>query len=172
MADCYGCPYRWHDEDCEYCGAKGDEIIDGKSYKKENCSYYKEYMAARGKPVTSSSSSSSSSYSSSSSEGCGKGCGIVVAIAVIIVAIAVGVVYIPQIFRPSEKAPASQQATAVVVGVNHALNMRDAASQDSKVITTIPKGETVTIIEMGTEYHLVQYGEHQGYCAAECLEIK
>lgn len=59
MADCYGCPYRWHDEDCEYCSAKGDEIIDGKSYKKENCSYYKEYLASK--------SASNSSYSSSSS---------------------------------------------------------------------------------------------------------
>lgn len=170
MADCYGCPYRWHDEDCEYCGARNDAIIDNKSYKKENCAYYKEYMAARGKPVTSSSSSSSSSYSSS--EGCGKGCAIVVAIAIIIVAIAVGVVYVPQLFRPSEKAPASQQATAVVVGVSHAIYMRGAASQDSKVIATIPKGETVTVIEIGTEYHLVQYGEYQGYCAAEYLEIK
>lgn len=172
MADCYGCPYRWHDEDCEYCGAKGDEIIDGKSYKKENCSYYKEYMAARGTPVSSSNSSSTSSYSSSSSEGCGKGCGIVVAIAIIIVAIAVGVTFVPRFFMKSEKATVSQQATAVVVNVNSALNMRDAASQNSKVIATIPKGETVIVVEMGTDYHRVQYGEYLGYCAAECLEIK
>lgn len=169
MADCYGCPYRWHDEDCEYCSAKGDEIIDGKSYKKENCSYYKEYMAAKGKPV-SSSSSSSSSYSGSS--GSGVGCGI--AIFVIVVIIAAIYTFAPMIFGGEEdnRPTASQQATAVVCNVNHALNMRDAKSQNSNVIATIPKGEKVIILEMGTDYHYVQYGEHKGYCAADCLEIQ
>lgn len=34
------CLYHWHDEDCEYCHAIGDEIIDTKSYSYSTCSYY------------------------------------------------------------------------------------------------------------------------------------
>lgn len=131
-------------------------------------------MASKGSPVTSSlsssSSSSSSSYSSSSGSGCG--CGVVIIIAVIIMAIAAGVTFIPNIFGGRKEKAASQVATAVVYNVNYSLNMRDAASGDSNVITTIPKGETVQILELGTDYHYVQYGEYQGYCAAECLQIQ
>ncbi len=245
MADCYGCPYRWHDEDCEYCSAKGDEIIDGKSYKKETCSYYKEYMASKGKSTSSSSSSSyptgssggidpkkggkcwsckycedigtpdgpgeyyrkcnksgheyldtckfycsdyvwdgkyaenshsssssSSSYSSSSSSS-GSGCGVAIVIILIIAALIGGGMFIvPKIFGGVKETSASYQATAVVCNVNYSLNMRDAASSNSNVITTIPKGETVIILETGADYHYVQYGDYQGYCAAECLQIQ
>ena len=78
----------------------------------------------------------------------------------------------PKIVQGIKQSGTSQQATAVVCNVNYSLNLRDEASSNSNVITTIPKGETVQIIELGTEYHLVQYGEYQGYCAAECLEIQ
>ncbi|MBQ8740351.1 MAG: SH3 domain-containing protein [Clostridia bacterium] len=182
MADCYGCPYRWHDSDCEYCGAQGDMILDLKSIKKENCPYYKEYMAAKGKSSSSSSSSysssstSSSSYSSStssSSSSGGSGCGVAIIVILIIAAlIGGGAFLIPKFFGGRSETGVAQQATAVVYNVNYSLNMRDAASSDSNVITTIPKGETVQIIEMGAEWHYVQYGEHQGYCAAECLQIQ
>ena len=236
MADCYGCPYRWHDEDCEYCGARGDEIIDGKSYKKESCPYYVEYK-------TGSSSGSSSSYSSSSASNInpkkggkcwsckycddigtpdgdgeyyrkctksgheyldtckfycsdyvwdgkyaenspsgssttsssGAGCGIAI-IVIIVLAIVAGSIFVfPKVFSGySEKkeVTVSQQITAVVCNVNYALNMRDAASSDGNVITTVPKGETVVVLEQGEEYCLVEYGEYQGYCATECLEIQ
>lgn len=173
MADCYGCPYRWHDEDCEYCGAQGDMILDGMSIKKENCPYYIAYMEARGKQV-SSSSSTSSSYSSSSS---GSGCGIAVIVVIVLMVLgAIGIFFVPNMLGTSEKKTAisapAEQKTAIVCNVNNALNMRDAASPDSNVITTIPKGETVTILEEGTDYHYVQYGENKGYCAAEHLEIQ
>lgn len=258
MADCYGCPYRWHDSDCEYCSAMGDKVIDGSYYKKENCSYYKEYLASKSNSSSShysssssndlgidpkkggkcwsckycedvatqtnnpsgeyyrkclksgkeyidkckfycsdyiwdgktaqnssfssssnsySSSSSGSSYSSSSSSSSsssgGSGCGVAIVVILIIAAlIGGGAFLIPKIFGGRSETGVAQQATAVVYNVNYALNMRDAASSDSNVITTIPKGETVQILELGTDYHYVQYGEYQGYCAAECLQIQ
>lgn len=245
MADCYGCPYRWHDSDCEYCSARGDEIIDGASYKKETCSYYKEYMSSKGSSsysssssessidpkkggkcwsckycedigtpsgagdyyrkctksgheyldtckfycsdyvwdgkyaenTSSSSSSSSSSYSSSSSSSSsssGSGCGVGIIIVIIVaVLIGLGALFLPRITNGESRRPAEEQrVTAVVYNVNVALNMRDAASQDSNVIATVPKGEEVIIIEEGTDYHYVRYGEYEGYCAADCLEIQ
>lgn len=48
MADCSGCPYHWHDPDCEYCSKKGDEVIDLKNYSTDTCSYYKEYINSTG----------------------------------------------------------------------------------------------------------------------------
>ncbi len=60
MANCNGCPFRWHDSDCEYCSKRGDEIIDYKSYSKSTCPYYREYENSK----------SSSSSSSSSGSGC------------------------------------------------------------------------------------------------------
>ena len=95
MANCYGCPYRWHDTDCEYCSAKNDEIIDSKSYSKETCSIYRAYAESQGKSVSSSSGSSSSSSSSSSggsSAGCGIGCAVVIAIIVIIALLTTGTI--------------------------------------------------------------------------------
>lgn len=175
MADCYGCPYRWHDSDCEYCSAKNDEIIDYKPYTKENCPYYKEYRAAKDSQ-SSSSSSSSSSYSSSDSN---PGCGIVVIIAIIVAVIWAGVTFVPRFFgakQGSESSQATTQAsevtTAIVNTESSPLNMRETASTDGKVITTIPKGETVQILERGTEWHYVQYGEYRGYCSASYLQIR
>lgn len=97
--------------------------------------------------------------------------GVIVAI---IVLLAAGFAFIPEICAGEKESAQTQQEqiTAIVYNVNHALNMRDAASQNSNVIATIPKGETVVILEKGTDYHYVQYGEHQGYCAADCLEIQ
>lgn len=88
MADCYGCPYRWHDSDCEYCSAQNDKILDLSSIKKENCPIYLEYEANRKRErereaaarssSSSYSSSSSGSYSSSSSSGSSAGWGMAV----------------------------------------------------------------------------------------------
>jgi len=131
-------------------------------------------MASKGSSTTSSySSSSSSSYSSSASGSDGAGCGVAIVIILIIAAlIGGGVFFVPRILGRAKESSASQQATAVVYNVNYSLNMRDAASSNSNVITTVPKGETVIILEMGTDYHYVQYGEYQGYCVAECLQIQ
>ena len=44
MAKCGNkCPYYWHDSECEYCGARGDEVIDLKNYSYETCPYYEPY---------------------------------------------------------------------------------------------------------------------------------
>ncbi len=64
MANCTGCPFRWHDSDCEYCSMRNDEILDLTNYSKETCPYYQEYEKSRGD------SSSSGGSSSSSSGGC------------------------------------------------------------------------------------------------------
>ena len=175
MADCYGCPYRWHDEDCEYCGAQGDMILDSMSIKKENCPYYIAYMESTGRKVTSSSSSSSSSsYSSSSSSGFGCGTVVIIIIALMVLG-GIGLTVLPNLTTSDEKAvisSAAKQKTAIVYNVNYSLNMREAANSDSNVITTVPKGQEVIILEEGTAWHYVQYGEYKGYCAAECLQIQ
>lgn len=175
MANCYGCPYRWHDEDCEYCSAKNDEVIDLKSYSKETCSIYRSYAASQGKPVGSSSGSSSSSSSSSSSDydlstkGCGIGCAIIFVIVVIIALLTTGT--IPLNFKKeATKQPASQ--TAVVYNVDEAANMRDKPGGDNELIVSIPKGETVEILDKSGKWWLVRYGEHEGYCNSKYLDIQ
>ena len=87
MANCSGCPYHWHDSDCEYCSARNDEVIDLKNYSKSTCSYYKAYEENRG---TSGGGSSSGGSSSS-----GPGCFIVLAV---IAAIVLGAIFIPKFF--------------------------------------------------------------------------
>lgn len=48
MARCGSqCPYHWHDEDCEYCRARGNEVIDLKDYSYDTCPVYQEYAAER-----------------------------------------------------------------------------------------------------------------------------
>lgn len=72
MARCgRSCPYHWHDEDCEYCSARGDEVIDLKNYSYDTCPYYQEYQAQRGLQKTG---------SSSGGENSGCGCGLLLLI--------------------------------------------------------------------------------------------
>ena len=177
MANCSGCPFRWHDSDCEYCSAKNDEIIDLKSYSKETCPIYQEYRAAKNAD-SSSSSSSSGSYSSSSD---GSGCGCFIIVAIIVVIIAAAITFLPQLFggkqetkdaQSTTQASVTSETTAIVDTEGSPLNMRQAASTDSEIVTTIPKGETVQILEMGTEWHYVQYGDYRGYCYASYLQIQ
>lgn len=173
MANCYGCPYRWHDSDCEYCSAKNDEIIDLKSYSKETCSIYKAYAASKGQGSSSSASSSSSgSYSSSgsgSSAGCGIGCAIVIAVIVIIALLTTGTLS----FGKKEPVKESQTTqTAIVYNVDRAVNMRKKPDSDSKLITSIPKGEVVEIVKKSGKWYLVKYGDKEGYCYAKYLDIQ
>ena len=170
MANCYGCPYRWHDEDCEYCSAKNDEIIDSKSYSKETCSIYRSYAESQGKSVSPSGSSSSSSYSSTtsgsgSSAGCGIGCAVILVIIVIIALLTTGTISF------GGKKEAARQ-TAVVYNVDEAANMRDKPGGDNKLITSVPKGETVEIIKKDGKWWLVRYGEYEGYCNSKYLDIQ
>lgn len=177
MADCYGCPYRWHDEDCEYCSAKNDEIIDSKSYSKETCGIYKSYRAGQGYSTSSSSGSSSGSSSSGSTssssdistKGCGIGCAVVIAIIVIIALLTTGTIPFGS-KKEATKVPAAQ--TAVVYNVDEAANMRDKPGGDNKLIVSIPKGETVEIVDKSGKWWLVRYGEHEGYCNSKYLDIQ
>ena len=174
MANCYGCPYRWHDSDCEYCSAKGDEIIDSKSYSKETCSIYKSYAASKGQSSSSSSSSgSSSSSSSSSSSGNGGciGCGVVIVIiALIMTLMSTGVLNFGGKKAEEKKEPATQ--TAVVYNVDRAVNMRKKPDSDSEHIVSVPKGETVEIIKKSGKWYLVKYEDYEGYCYGKYLDIQ
>lgn len=183
MADCYGCPYRWHDTDCEYCSAQNDMILDLKSIKKENCPIYQEYEENRRRERAasggSSSGSSSSSYSSSSSSyssssggssvGCGIGCAVVAVIIIIIALLTTGV-FSFSAKKEAEIVPAAQ--TAVVYNVDEAANMRDKPGGDNKLIVSIPKGETVEIVDKSGKWWLVRYGEYEGYCNSKYLKVK
>ena len=168
MANCYGCPYRWHDEDCEYCSAKNDEVIDLKSYSKETCNIYRAYAESQGKPVGSSSSSSSSDYDLST-KGCGIGCAIVFVVVVIIALLTTGTISLDKI-----KAPFKQTATqtAIVYNVDEAANMRDKPGGENELIVSIPKGETVEIVDKSGKWWLVRYGEYEGYCNSKYLDIQ
>lgn len=45
MARCgRDCPYHWHDSECEYCGARGDAVIDLEDYDYDTCPYFQEYL--------------------------------------------------------------------------------------------------------------------------------
>ena len=172
MANCSGCPYRWHDSDCEYCSAKGDEIIDSKSYSKETCGIYKAYRESQGYSTSSSSGSSSSSSSSSSdvsTKGCGIGCAVVAVIIIIIALLTTGTISFG-----GKKEPVKQSAsqTAVVYNVDEAANMRDKPGGDNKLIVSIPKGETVEIVDKSGKWWLVRYGEYEGYCNSKYLKTK
>jgi len=181
MADCYYCPYRWHDSDCEYCSAKNDMIIDDADFSTKTCPIYKEYEENRKRErekerlaasSSSSSSSSSGSYSSSggSSVGCGIGCAVVAVIIIIIALLTTGTISFGS-KKEATKVPAGSQ-TAVVYNVDEAANMRDKPGGDNKLITSIPKGETVEIVDKSGKWWLVKYGEYEGYCNSKYLDIQ
>ncbi len=182
MADCYGCPYRWHDTDCEYCSAQNDMILDLKSIKKEDCPIYQEYEENRKRERSASGSSSSSSYSTSSSSGsysssssgssvgCGIGCAVVVVIIILIALLTTGVFSFGA-KKEATKAPATNK-TAIVYNVDRAVNMREKPDSDSEHIVSIPKGETVEIVEKSGKWYLVKYGEYEGYCYGKYLDIQ
>lgn len=45
MAKCgKDCPYYWYDSDCEYCSARGDEVIDLENYSYDTCPYFQNYL--------------------------------------------------------------------------------------------------------------------------------
>lgn len=58
-----------------------------------------------------------------------------------------------------------------VTGVKWALNMRSAPNMSGGVITTIPKGERVELLEKTTaKWYKVKYNGKTGYCWAEYLK--
>lgn len=59
--------------------------------------------------------------------------------------------------------------TAVINTKNDPLNIRETASKDGKIITAIPKGTTVTIIDYDGNWCYIQWGEYTGYASTEYL---
>lgn len=62
-------------------------------------------------------------------------------------------------------------STAIVATEKDPLNLRKSASTSGAIITAIPKGSTVTIIEYGYEWCYVSWGGYTGYASTEYLSF-
>jgi len=64
--------------------------------------------------------------------------------------------------------------TAVTTGVVNvsAVNLREAASTQSKIIDLLPKGSEVTVIATENGWYKVRSGEDNGYIHADYLDVK
>ena len=60
-------------------------------------------------------------------------------------------------------------STAIVATEKDPLNLRKSASMSGAIITAIPKGSTVTIIEFGDEWCYVSWGGYKGYASTQYL---
>ncbi len=60
-------------------------------------------------------------------------------------------------------------STAVIATEQDALNLRQSASTNGTVITGIPKGSTVTIVEFGYDWCYVSWGGYTGYVSTQYL---
>lgn len=70
----------------------------------------------------------------------------------------------------SNEAPTPVAGWAKVTGTN-SLNLRDGASYDAAVLSTIPGGALLCVFEQTNGWASVQYGTKTGYCAIEYLTI-
>lgn len=61
---------------------------------------------------------------------------------------------------------------AVIDPVEGSLNLRAYCSTKAAVLTSMPKGETVTVLQLGDEWCKVRYKELEGYCAMEYLTLR
>ena len=61
-------------------------------------------------------------------------------------------------------------ATAVNVGTSR-LMIRDAASMQGEIIGFMKNGNTVEVIEVGEEWHLIRFHDIEGYSSAKYLEL-
>ena len=50
------------------------------------------------------------------------------------------------------------------------LNLRQSASTEAEIITQVPSGKAVTVLNNEGEWYQVQYGDKQGYLKAEYLK--
>ena len=65
---------------------------------------------------------------------------------------------------PAEITPAEQnKATLTLPGLSDVAPLRYTASDSGKTLTGIPNGSVLTVLNKGTEWTLVQYGEINGY---------
>jgi len=61
---------------------------------------------------------------------------------------------------------------AVIDPAEGSLNLRAYCSTEAAVLTSMPKGETVTVLQLGDEWCKVRYKELEGYCATEYLTLR
>lgn len=59
--------------------------------------------------------------------------------------------------------------TAVIATKSDPLNLRETASKSGKIITTIPKGTTVNVIEYGDDWCYISWGQYYGYASTDYL---
>ncbi len=62
-------------------------------------------------------------------------------------------------------------STAVVATKQDVLNLRKSASTNGTIITGIPKGSTVTIVEYGYDWCYVSWGGYTGYVSTDYLSF-
>ncbi len=198
MADCYGCPFRWHDSDCEYCSVRNDEVIDYKNYSKESCPYYSEYTASKNTPASSPASQTSkitgtpsqnkTSYASkSSSTSPVVWVGLIVGIVALVLVLSM-LLNKQNISAPMGMPKQTEQVNkgenktdnkgennvtyATVVTNDTGLNMRESASTEADVVDVIPKGATVEVLKTEDEWMYVKYKNQIGWCYSEYLSVK
>lgn len=72
----------------------------------------------------------------------------------------------------STAAPAlPQTVTALVTTASGSLNLRYAPQAGARVLATIPRNATVTVVSQGTEWHQISYNGIDGYAMAKYLTV-
>ena len=69
--------------------------------------------------------------------------------------------------KPATPVPAPTEVTTATTKAN--LNLRSAKSTKTTVLTTIPKGKTVTVLKVEGSWSQVKYGSRTGYVASTYL---
>jgi len=59
-----------------------------------------------------------------------------------------------------------------VVNTSDGLNLRESPSQSAPVLTALPKGAAVDLIETGSQWHKVKYDGATGFVSANYLDVK
>ena len=91
-----------------------------------------------------------------------------------IVGIAFGITYYGD-HKKTESTSVSSEEPAIIAIVNTPqsdLNMRAEPTTDADVLTTIPKGTEVTVIEQGDGWWKVEFNDQSGWCSADYLILK
>ena len=74
--------------------------------------------------------------------------------------------------QPAEITPAvKNQATVTLPGLTDAGSLRYTASENGKTLTGVPNGSVVTVLNKGSEWTLVRYGEINGYLPTSWLSF-
>lgn len=67
--------------------------------------------------------------------------------------------------------PVKEILTGTVITKKDPLVLRSTPEKADNKLTSIPKGATVIVLEQGTEWHRVSYGEYTGYSAAQYIAL-